>query len=304
MVWQRWPVRVSQSMTWAVLAIAAVVVCAVLVCVGPPEQTLFWGAVFDAGHPVLFGGFALLVLILLARWRGKGIGSYLLAFTVSLALGVVGEVLQAGWSADASVGDVVRDTIGITAFLLGHAAFDWTRWRTRLLVLAGAIFCSAYVPVIATFRSYLERDAAFPVIFSFEAPWQKPFLATNRCNVLPHGRLVFQPGEYPGIVIKEPYPDWRAWKQLTFRVSSSMPRPVSLVVRIDDVHHNNEYGDRFNRAFEIMPGSNAVVIPVADIGTAPKTRGFDLARVRRILLFVPSPAESVTLGVSELRLEK
>jgi hypothetical protein len=81
-------------------------------------------------------------------------------------------------------------------------------------------------------------------------------------------------------------------------------RPVSLVVRIDDIHHNNDYWDRFNRKFTIMPGDNAISIPIADIGAAPRTRKFDLAHVRRTLLFVPAPEESVTLEVSELRLKK
>jgi len=115
-----------------------------------------------------------------------------------------------------------------------------------------------------------------PVIFSFDAPWQQRFLKQNHCDVLPHGLLMFRPGEYPGIIIEEPYPDWSEWEQLTFRVSSAVPRPVSIVVRIDDIHHNNEYSDRFNRAFTIKPGDNAISIPVADIGAAPKTRKFDL----------------------------
>jgi len=296
--------RDSREMTIAVLAGAAILLCAVLVFGEPPEQTLFWGAVFDGGHPPMFGGFALLVLILLSRWRGKGIGLYLLAFAASLGLGIASELLQALWSTDANPGDVLRDAIGIAAFLLCYAAFDWKRRRTGLLLIAGAIFFSAYIPIIATFRAYVKRDAAFPVIFNFDASWQEPFLQTNLCSVLPHGRLIFRPGEYPGISIEEPYPDWNGWDRLIFRVSSALARPVSLVVRIDDIHHNNEYGDRFNRAFTIAPGDNAIAIPIADIGAAPRIRKFDLAHVRRILLFVPAPMESLTLEVSALRLIK
>jgi hypothetical protein len=296
--------RDSRTRTIGALTVAAIVLCAVLVFVEPPENTLFWGAVFDAGHPPLFGAFALLVLILVSRRRGKERGAYFLAFAVSLGLGIASELLQAGWSTDANPWDVVRDATGITAFLLGYAAFDRERKRAGLLLLAGAIFCSAYVPIIATLRAYALRDAAFPVVFNFDAPWQQRFLEKNLCDVLPHGRLVLQPGEFPGIVIEEPYPDWTGWEQLTFRVSSSLPRPVSLVVRIDDIEHNNEHSDRFNRAFTIGPGDNAISIPVADIGAAPKTRKLDLAHVRRVFLFVPALNESVTLDVSELRLER
>jgi hypothetical protein len=291
-------------MTFAILAVAGVLLCAVVVLAEPPVHTLFWGAVFDGGHPPMFGAFALLVLVLLSRWRVIGIGLYLLAFVVALGLGIATELLQARWFTDTNPGDVLRDAIGITAFLLCHAAFARRRRRTGLLLLAGAIFFSAYVPVIATFRAYVKRDAALPVIFNFDAPWQKQFLKTNGCDVLPHGRLVFRPGEFPGIIIEEPYPNWNGWEEVTFRVSSSLPRPVSLVVRIDDIQHNNEYWDRFNRAFTIMPGDNPISIPVADIGAAPKTRKFDLAHVRRIFLFVPAPKESLTLQVSELRLKR
>lgn len=282
----------------------AAVLCAVLVFVDPPENTLFWGAVFDAGHPPMFGVFALVAVILVSRWRGDGRASYLLAFGMSLGLGIVAELLQALGSTGASAGDVVRDAIGSTAFLLGYAAFDRKRGRTVLLLLAGAILFSAYVPIVATFRAYSQRDAAFPVIFNFDAPWQQRFLERRLCDVLPHGRLVLQPGEYPGLVIGEPYPDWNGWGHLTFRVSSSLSGPVSLVVRIDDIHHNNEHWDRFNRAFTIRPGVNAISIPVADIGAAPRRRAFDLSHVRRILLFVPALNESLTLEVSELRLTR
>jgi len=183
--------------------------------------------------------------------------------------------------------------------LLCSAALDRKRRRTGLLLLAGLIFFSAHVPIVATFRAYGKRDAAFPVVFSFDAPWQPRFLEKRHCEVLPHGLLVFRPGEYPGIIVEEPYPDWNGWEQLTFLVSSSLTRPVSLVVRIDDIQHNNESWDRFNRAFTIAPGDNAISIPVADIGAAPKTRKFDLAHVRRIFLFVRAPKESGTLEVSE-----
>jgi len=203
--------RDPRTMTIAVLGAAAVLLCAVLVFVDPPESTLFWGAVFDAGHPLLFGAFALLALILISKWRGRGRASYLLAFGVSLGLGIASELLQACWSTDASAGDVARDAVGITAFLLGYAALDRKRGRTARLLLAGVIFLSAYVPIIATFRAYSQRDAAFPVIFNFDAPWQQRFLERRLCDVLPHGRLVLQSGEFPGIVIDEPYPDWNGW---------------------------------------------------------------------------------------------
>ncbi len=296
--------RESGKISIAALTVAAILLCAVVVVVEPPEHTLFWGAIFDAGHPPIFGALALLVLILLSRRRGKSIAVYLLASAVSLGLGIATEVLQARWSTDANLGDILRDAIGIAAFLLCYAAFDRRRKRTGFLLLAGALFVSAYIPVFATFHAYMKRNAAFPVVFDFGAPWQERFLKATGCEVLPNGRLVFRTGEYPGIIIEEPFPDWTGWKQLTFRVSSSLPRPVSLVVRIDDIRHNNQYEDRFNQSFTIEPGVNAISIPVADIGEAPRSRKFDLAHVRRILLFLPAPKESVTLELSNLELKR
>jgi len=309
----------SKPAVFAVIA-AGTLLCAVLVFVGPPEDTLLWGALFDAGHPPTFGLFAFLILFLLSglgRWRqGRTVGLYIVVFGVSLGLGVVSELLQALWSTDADPGDVLRDAIGITAFLLCYAAFDrqlcrnMEKQRTRrmgLLLLAGAIFFSAYIPILATFRAYVKREAAFPVIFDFNASWQQRFLTKDHCDVLTDSRrglLIFRPGEYPGITIEEPYPNWNGWDRLTFQVSSSMPRPVSLVVRIDDAHHNNEDWDRFNRSFTIKPGDNAISIPIADVRAAPKTRKFDLAHVRRIFLFVPAPKESFALEVSEIRLTR
>jgi hypothetical protein len=285
---------------------AGILLCAGLVFVNPPENTLFWGAVFDAGHPPLFGLFALLVMVLFWRmgWR-RGPGTYFLVFAICIALGIVSELLQSSWSTDASAGDVLRDAAGIAALLLGDAGLRQSGRRTRLLLCAGAILLAPYIPVAATFHAYAKREAAFPVLFDFNAPWQQRFLEKNNCDVVAtpgHGVLTFHPATYPGITINEPYPDWTGWDRLTFRVSSSLPRPVSIVVRIDDAHHNDEHWDRYNRAFPVKPGQNEISIPMSELRGAPRGRAFDLGRVKRILLFAVEPKETFTLEMSEVRL--
>jgi hypothetical protein len=115
--------------------------------------------------------------------------------------------------------------------------------------------------------------------------------------------VVFYPKRYPGIRIEEPYADWRGFSRFRVDVYSEWPTVRSLVIRIDDAHHTNEYEDRFNQAVTILPGLNHIVIPLDDIRQAPVGRELDLSAIKAIRLFAISPPEEFSLYVDNIRLE-
>jgi hypothetical protein len=60
-----------------------------------------------------------------------------------------------------------------------------------------------------------------------------------------------------------------------------------MVVRIDDAEYDYrlDMGDRYNRSFVLSPGANRIEIPLADVAAAPRSRRFDLGRVRSLLVY-------------------
>lgn len=116
-------------------------------------------------------------------------------------------------------------------------------------------------------------------------------------------RITFQPATYPGFTFKEPKPDWRGHRDFVFEVYSDLPTPVEIVLRIDDVAHNQQYTDRFNRTLTVAPGANTFRIPLVDVRSAPQGREMDMRRIAKFLVFAVDPPTPFSLFLNGFRLE-
>ena len=85
---------------------------------------------------------------------------------------------------------------------------------------------------------------------------------------------------------------------------SELEGQASIVLRIDDTHHNGETSDRFNRVLRINPGLNPLAIRLSDVQSSPRLREMDMGNIHRIVLFAVSPANPFSLYVDSLRLER
>jgi VanZ family protein len=323
--------HLSRFNSFLLLLAAAVLISAILVFLNPPSDTMIWGAIFDGAHAPVLGMFALAVLISIPslgilRHHRRGT-RYYLAFGITLLFGVLTEGLQYLTGGDAEPTDILRDMIGAAAFLLFAYSFEHRIFqrsasafylRSGFRMAAILIFATAYIPTFALLSDYARRNASFPTLFDFQLPWEQTFLRRSNCDVVlkpfptesgnPSGRLAayltFHPATYPGIAVQEPYPDWSGYALLSFRVFSELQVPVAIALRIDDVHHNNEYYDRFNRGLIIMPGENNISIPIAEIRTAPKQREMDIKHIRRFLIFAVNPSKPFSLYLDTIQLQK
>ncbi len=317
---------------WILLGAAAVGV-AVQVLHRTPRPSHFWTPVLDAGHVPLYGTVALAVLyaslVFSTRPGRPRLWHYAAALVGTMALGAIAEGLQVLGKGDASIGDFVRDSAGAAAFLLAALAFDRraplgmaagdTRSRRAVLLLAAAALLAVPLfPATTLALAYLQRNAAFPVLCNFQDAWEGKFVHVRDAELEigpapagwgreageKAGRVTFLPGVYPGLMIDEPYADWRGWDRLSFEVYSEIDSTVSLVLRIDDILHDNAYSDRFNRRLVIQPGVNRISIPLAEVEHAPRGRSMELGRVRNVVLFAVRPKEALSVWVDEFRLEK
>ena len=77
-----------------------------------------------------------------------------------------------------------------------------------------------------------------------------------------------------------------------------------MTIRIHDIGHNHDYGDRYNRTFTLVPGANEIRISLADVEAAPRTRKLDLGNVAAVVAFAYNLQEPRDLLFRQLRLTR
>lgn len=317
---------------WARIVVASIGIGFLLwlLAVGrPPRPTLFWYEIYNLGHIPLFGLIALLALEVsrgLSASPATGqVTHYLAAFVMVALISLVSEILQLGVEGrEAEVQDAVHNLIGAICFLAIRSGFDTRLWSERngpqrgfLMGAASLALFVASWPLFALGWHYGMRAAAFPVVVDFDSRWQQPFIISPRASL---GRIEapeawrhrtgdmvsairFLHTPWPGVTIREPYPDWSGMSLLRLQVFSQRPEPVRLTLRIDDETHNQEHRDRYNRTFNIEPGLNELTVSLEDVRKAPADREMDLSRVVQLIIFTNRPREPFELLISDLWLE-
>ena len=254
---------------------------------------------------------------------------YIMAMLGVLMLALFTEALQSlSATRQAELSDILLDLVGATCGLALFFTYDqqvsrkWAQWRQFprkailrfcVLLLLGAML----QPVVIWAYAYWDRASRFPSLLQFSSDWEMKFVQASDSElqvVAPPegwkqsaknkvGQLVFHPKTYPGIRIDEPYSDWRGYTFFQLDIFSELPNSQSIAIRIDDLHHNNEYSDRFNKAITISPGLNQIQIPLDAIRQSPVGRELDMSAIRMVLLFAVNPPEEFTLYLDNIRLE-
>ena len=298
-----------------------------------PSHNFLWKAVNNFAHVPLFSIVAILLLqlsrTLFMACSWSPIRHYVIAMMGVLTLALLTEMLQSfSATRQTEVSDVLRDLVGAVCGLGLFFTYDsqmsgkWTLWRqfprhTILRLCVVLVLGAVLFPVVGWTYAYWDRASRFPYLLQFESDWEMKFVKASDSAlqvVTPPerwkrsaedkvGRVVFYTKKYPGIRIDEPYPDWRGYTHFQLDIFSDLPTTQSIVIRIDDVQHNNENTDRFNQTVTILPGLNHINIPLDDIRLAPEGREMDLHAMKAVLLFAVNPSEEFILYVDNIRLE-
>ncbi|MCH8083994.1 MAG: hypothetical protein IH885_07135 [Myxococcales bacterium] len=295
----------------------------------PPEQSLAWVTLFDAGHAPLFGVISLAVLRGLTAsplaQRNQRRFLYLLALGLSVVLAALSEWLQVAAHRNRDPWDVLHSAIGAGAFLLFAASRDpqslvrsnaQSRIRALFCGAAGILLTLVFVPGVQVGYAYAQRASALPLLCDFKGTWERRFLATNHAQLefipapsvnnektAPAWRIHFEPAPFSAFKLLEPYPDWTDYRRLRLVLRSQMADPIVLVLRVHDRPHDNRAADRFKRDLAILPGTNEFSISLADIRQAPEGREMNMAAIARLNLFVMDARTQLKLDLLELRLQ-
>ena len=320
---------ILETFAWVALA-APVAVLAIRL--GRPRGML-WPHVYDAVHITCSALLALIALRLsrrvLAGVFQHPMWHYLIAAAVVTGVGGGIEVLQLVGPGHASVGDVIRDSLGGLSALLFALSIDRDRGqdvaasalrRWGLRAAAAVVFCLAFSSTARAIGAFALRYERFPTLANFEPPWERDFIEAGGGAVLTvqpppnvftraHGKAVAKvvfakgKGTYGGLELSRLVGNWSSYGALIFEVYSAETSPVSLELRVHDRHHRSKYSDRFNTSLVVPPGQTTVSIPIESIRNGPTGRQMDMAGIRGIILFLVSPAKPVTLYFDDFRLE-
>lgn len=287
----------SRPLLWG----AALALPAMLLVVSLPSRPMILGALNDAGHAPVLGAFAVVVLLLLRSSAAlRGLGGFLAAFAIALAVGAIVELLQSFIGRGAEWDDLVRDALGAAGGLGLAACFLPPRRRAVGLVVFVASFAAAFWSLGEALLAYRERARQWPTVLDLSSARDWYFLRLHgmtiddgtRANCAAGGgerpglALRITGGDYPGVTHLEPRPDWSRFHALKLDLTNPDSMPIALTLRVHDRAHDKRLDDRFNFTFELGPASRSVVtIELEDVAKAPASRRMDLQRVDGLILF-------------------
>jgi hypothetical protein len=314
------------------IGIAAVLLAVLLGAVvfspqGGLSETLWMGTLHNFAHGPIFGCVALLLLFGLrshARFAGQSlVRQYLIVFALTALLGLATEIAQRFTGRDSSIEDLVTDMLGAASVLLLFAALDPGRKvrarNSAMLVVPGLIALGVLCwPLVLTARAYIDRARAFPAIADFTQGVGLRFISARHASIevvpvptqwaVSQGeralRVSLGGGDWPGIELWEPSPDWTGYRHLAIELFNPHAFELDLSMRIDDRHHNYQMDDRYNARIELPPQARTTIrIPLAEIESAPRGRKFDLERTARLLLFRREATRNETFYLVRVSLE-
>jgi len=312
-----------QLATWLKLSLfvlLVIAICYLLFYDFGKSATLLSESITNLGHIPIFAVVAGMSLWVLDRekWIHAGIKTYMSAFAISVGLSLATEFVQSFMpNRSFQKADIVSDIIGSGAFLL--VAYQHQRGlprRTRVFLSCIAVVSLVVVslPMLRATAVELRAIHDYPLLASFETSieinrWQAVESSFERVDMHSTNgksslKVLLCPGLYSGINFGYPPLNWHVYDNLAFDVFLDGNKPLVLTVRINDLAHNGEYDDRYNRSLTLKPGQNRMIISLAEVERAPKIRKMDLGRISSLCIFSYKLKEQRIIYLDNFRLEK
>jgi len=164
---------------------------------------------------------------------------------------------------------------------------SWRAVRMLVQVLALAALVLMLRPPAAAALDEWRASRQFPVLIEFRYPNEVNRLALNpRLTLVEQGlRIRFGTEHYSGFTLRYFPRDWRGWGYLELAFDNPGHGELSLTCRIHDVHHDNDYHDRYNDTFRIAPGYQVLRLPLARVASAPTNRRMDMEHIAAVGCF-------------------
>jgi hypothetical protein len=262
---------------------------------------------WNLGHIAFF----FLSTLALYGFRPAWLGRHLLRTGLSIVLiSIAIETIQLALGRGFSPIDIARNLSGFSLALV----VIYARRVNKPIALAGILFLAADLAVFA--RTALidwTQQTQLPIIADFESKLMTGYshgnfdLSTEEVYTGSAAAMFkLQPARYAGLSLHPVPRDWRNYKNLSLALFNAEKFTYRLTIRINDTIHElsteQDYYDRYNKNFEIIPGWNEITIPLADISAAPKNREMNLMKMHRIGIFISNLQQPTTVGIDAVKL--
>ncbi len=284
-----------------------------------PASNLWWREAVNSGHTLLF---IFLSFIIYSQFSARmrllnGFVIYLLVLIIGMLLGVAIEVLQSIGQRETSLNDIVGNFFGLMTGLCLIAVFNlkkisYQKFASVVIVIAATGFLwFGLNSLLRLSWHYIERHNAFPVIVDFDANWSSSFVRYNNASMVKmltsdqqsHHFVQLNSGDYPGISIIEPEPDWSGYRNLHLKIVSMSEYAHYMILRVHDDKHNQDHLDRFNKKLLIKPGLNTFSISLNQIRYGAVDRELDLKNIAGLILFSGKLKDPLQIVVADISLK-
>lgn len=305
----------AREVSIALLLLCVVVLVLLFAGQAGPYASRSFKALWNLGHLFAFFLWTLLALqtfsrLAALRWPLR----LLICVLAALVSGVLIEYLQVPLGRQAEVADVINDVLGS---VLAFVVYTGIHRRTAVVPLIAWLFAVCLIiawhnrtGIIHLYDDMLARQQ-FPVLLEFSMPVAITRIHGDAVAGLVHDnnetglKLLHGTDRYSGFAMNYFPRDWRGYSSLQIRIVNPENRALDLTCRIHDIVHSDgdeEYSDRFNRSFRIVPGNNTITIPLDDVAAAPAGRRLDLAQVGGLGCFTVDLPETRELHLYSVQL--
>lgn len=310
-------IRITNHSAWFIGIL--LLIGSILLFVGGPDYyssrslMRFW----DMGHIIYFALFT----VSLSRWRPVSrmplIRQWAVILIITLLLGVSIELMQYGTTHTPNTGDVIRDLAGSLLVLvfgpLGKKIEPIKR-RFSLQISVIALMLVLLWPLAKSIIDDAVAHYQFPLLSGFETPfevdrWQGgDKLSVESLSSISAGKLLklsLTTDKYSGASLRYFDGNWSSAHTLKISIYNPDKNSLQLSCRIHDQQHtegSQEYEDRYNRRFLLLPGWNQLEIDLDEVEGSPSGRNMDMSRVRNVGLFTGALPEPRIIYIDEVRL--
>jgi hypothetical protein len=261
---------------------------------------------WNLGHSLFF----FLAIGLYCRFRPiTGWQQVSLVLVSILAVSLIIELIQTQVGREFSSQDMLRNLVGTTLALFWRAR---THLHPSLSSFAALLLVLDLVGFAWTAHTDWRIQRQGPLIEDFERAdalpyWQGPIEQSQDWVIEGRysGQAALRAGPSSGVSLAPTLTDWRGYTHLALQVHNPSDRQQMLTIRINDRAHETSaqaYTDRYNQSFELSPGWNPIIVPLAQVQSAPAGRAMAMDQIYRLGLFFAQLDQPLRLTLDDIRL--
>ena len=289
--------------------------------VSPPTTGLWMQTFANSLHAPVFGVIGLCLFVLTGTIESFDLRRRAItAIGVTFLLGALSEAAQIPGPRHASVDDLMSNWLGAAGVVLlavasSRRAAIGRPQRSAAAIAGISLLVVALAPLIRISAAYVERNNQEPLILSYDAYFGDRFLLAQHASMrisrqaatgrkIAHVTLL--EGAWPGIIMHDIWPDWRAYTSLVIELGLSGDLPLDVNIRVHDRLHSlgrQPHNDRFNMEYVLRPGMHTLRVPLTRILNGPVNRQMDLAAIDGIAIFCSAREAGRSFQLASIRLE-